>query len=330
MFAAKRRGKGRYGPTVTEGAGAHRLDSRAARPACPVRPVRRPRRPRPRRLPGRPPGRGPPRSARDALALAEAAGDVVTARYLRHIDCLTIEDQSRWPQLHAAAERFLDGLEPDAGAGLARQGPRPPLALAAAARAHDRGAGTARRGLRPRRRPAAAGARGACTTAVPPARRSPSRCSARCCSSPRCGSSRCRCRCPASARTGRRWTACCSATCTRCGGCSSGSSGATPRPTGTTSVCASRGVWSAGPRPGRRRRGRRRGRRGVRPVRACSVSARSRVDDRALRDWALDPLGAARAAAGAARARLGRHAAGRPRDRPRAAEWRRRRRRALG
>jgi diguanylate cyclase (GGDEF)-like protein len=50
-----------------------------------------------------------------ALALAEAAGDVVTARYVRHIQCLTIEDQSRWPQLHVAAERFLDTLEPEAG-----------------------------------------------------------------------------------------------------------------------------------------------------------------------------------------------------------------------
>jgi diguanylate cyclase len=51
----------------------------------------------------------------DALAVAEAAGDVVTARYLRHISCLTIEDEARWTLLHTEAERFLAGLGPDAG-----------------------------------------------------------------------------------------------------------------------------------------------------------------------------------------------------------------------
>jgi diguanylate cyclase len=50
-----------------------------------------------------------------ALAVAEPAGDAVTVRYLRHIACLTIEDEARWPVLHAEAERFLAALEPEAG-----------------------------------------------------------------------------------------------------------------------------------------------------------------------------------------------------------------------
>jgi diguanylate cyclase (GGDEF)-like protein len=50
-----------------------------------------------------------------ALAVAEPAGDAVTSRHLRHIGCLSIEDESRWPELHAASLRLLDGLEADAG-----------------------------------------------------------------------------------------------------------------------------------------------------------------------------------------------------------------------
>jgi diguanylate cyclase (GGDEF)-like protein len=55
------------------------------------------------------------RICEETLALAVAAGDTVTTRYLRHIVCLSIEDQSRWPQLHAEAERFLRTLGPEAG-----------------------------------------------------------------------------------------------------------------------------------------------------------------------------------------------------------------------
>ena len=50
-----------------------------------------------------------------AHAVAEAAGDAVTARFLRHIACLTIEDEARWSLLRAEAERFLADLGPDAG-----------------------------------------------------------------------------------------------------------------------------------------------------------------------------------------------------------------------
>jgi diguanylate cyclase (GGDEF)-like protein len=50
-----------------------------------------------------------------AHAVAEAAGDAVTARFLRHIACLTFEDEARWPLLRAEAERFLAELGPEAG-----------------------------------------------------------------------------------------------------------------------------------------------------------------------------------------------------------------------
>lgn len=50
-----------------------------------------------------------------AHAVADAAGDAVTARFLRHIACLTFEDEARWPLLRAEAERFLAELGPDAG-----------------------------------------------------------------------------------------------------------------------------------------------------------------------------------------------------------------------
>jgi diguanylate cyclase (GGDEF)-like protein len=50
-----------------------------------------------------------------AHAVADAAGDAVTARFLRHIACLTIEDEARWPLLRAEAQRFLADLGPDAG-----------------------------------------------------------------------------------------------------------------------------------------------------------------------------------------------------------------------